>query len=248
MSRQKNTDSAVRKAIGYVRVSTTEQAEEGVSLDAQREKIKAYAALHGLELVTIWADEGLSGSRADNRPGLQKALDQVCKQKAILVVYSLSRLARSTRDCITMSDRLGRAGADLASITEKIDTTSSMGRFFFTLMAALAQLERDQISERTTSGMGHLRKLGRRISCHVPYGFDVAGGVKVKDGGDGEKLQPNAAEQATIESMGKQRGKGRTFQQIADHLNANSVPSKSGGKWYASAVRSVLGRLRSGAT
>lgn len=242
MSKPKKAPSGVRKAIGYVRVSTVEQAEEGVSLDSQREKIKAYAALHGLELVTIWADEGLSGKRADNRPGLQRALDQVCKQRAVLVVYSLSRLARSTKDCITMSDRLGRSDADLASITEKIDTTSSMGRFFFTLMAALAQLERDQISDRTTAGMAFLRKELRRISRHVPFGFEVAGGVKVKDGGEGETLRPNADEQATIAVMRKAREKGRSFKAIADHLNANGVASKSGGKWYASAVRSVLGR------
>src|SRR5690348_12261484 len=108
-------------AIGYVRVSTEEQAAEGVSLEAQRAKVVAYCGLHGLSLDQTYADEGLSGKRADNRPGLQSAIIHTCKSKGVLVVYSLSRLARSTRDAIDIAERLAKAGADLVSITEKID-------------------------------------------------------------------------------------------------------------------------------
>src|SRR5688572_19829638 len=150
--------------VGYVRVSTSDQAVDGVSLDAQREKVVRYCELHGLELLETFADEGISGKRADNRPGLRSALELVCKQRGVLVVYSLSRLARSTRDCIHLAERLEKCGADVASITEKLDTTSSMGRFFFTLMAALGQLERDQVAERTVAAMAHLRRQQRRIS------------------------------------------------------------------------------------
>ena len=86
------------KATAYIRVSTAQQAEEGVSLEAQQARIAAYCMANGLELVNTFTDAGLSGKRADNRPGLQAALEAVCNDGGILVVYSLSRLARSVGD------------------------------------------------------------------------------------------------------------------------------------------------------
>ena len=221
-----------KAAVGYIRVSTEDQAAEGVSLDAQREKIAAYCALHGLELHQTFEDAGLSGKRADNRPGLQAALRAVCERRGVLVVYSLSRLARSTRDCILLSERLEKHGADIASITEKLDTTSSMGRFFFTLMSALGQLERDQISERTLGAMDHMRRQGRRISGRVPYGFCLAN--------DGRTLQPDDKERMAIDSMRQARDQGQSLREIAAGLTARGVPARCGGTWYASSVQSVL--------
>src|ERR1041385_7888119 len=182
-----------RVAIGYVRVSTLGQVEDGVSLDAQKQKIADYASLNELLPGAVHVDEGISAKRADNRPGLQAALAEVCRSKGVLVVYSLSRLARSTRDAIDIAERIERCGADLASITEKIDTTSSMGRFFFRLMASLGELERDQVSERTAMAMAHKRRENKRISRHLPFGFTLAG--------DGETLVAVPTEQATIQRM-----------------------------------------------
>ena len=88
------------KAIGYARVSTDGQVNDGVSLDAQQVKILAWCEANGWKLVGLHVDAGLSGCRATNRPGLQVALTLACEHKAVLVVYSLSRLARSTRDCL----------------------------------------------------------------------------------------------------------------------------------------------------
>ena len=85
------------KAFGYARVSTEGQAVDGVSLDAQRAKIEAWCTAHGYDLVTTFEDAGISGGRADNRPGLQDAMDAACGEGAALVTYSLSRLARSTQ-------------------------------------------------------------------------------------------------------------------------------------------------------
>ena len=219
-------------AVGYVRVSTADQAAEGVSLEAQREKIKAYAALHELELIAVHADEGISGKRADNRPGLQKALEVACDREAVLVVYSLSRLARSTRDCITIAERIEKCGADLASITEKLDTTSSMGRFFFTLMAALGQLERDQVSERTVAAMSYMRRQGRRISGYLPFGFRL--------NPDGETLVEDAAEMRVLKRIRASHRGGDSYNAIAVTLNKNKVKPKAGARWYAASVRAVL--------
>lgn len=130
----------MQTAIGYVRVSTEDQATEGVSLDAQKAKLAAWCLANDYEL---------SGGRADNRPGLQSAIEEACKTKSALVVYSLSRLARSTKDTIAIDEQLDKAGADLVSLSEKIDTTSAAGKMIFRMLAVMAEFEKDQISERT---------------------------------------------------------------------------------------------------
>ena len=165
------------KAIGYIRVSTATQADNGVSLDAQKDKIKAWCKANGYRLDTVFSDRGMSAKRADNRPQLQKALNEVCKsRKAALVVYSLSRLARSTKDAIGIAERLDKCGADLASINEMIDTTSSMGRFFFRTMASLGELERDQVSERTRDALAYKKAKGERISGRRGVRIRTSGG------------------------------------------------------------------------
>ena len=116
------------EAVAYVRVSTEDQAQEGVSLAAQRSKLRAWCDLHDHDLITIHEDAGISGASAEKRPGLQAALNEACRKKAVLLVFSLSRLARSTMDALLISERLERAGADLVSLSEKIDTTTAAGR------------------------------------------------------------------------------------------------------------------------
>jgi DNA invertase Pin-like site-specific DNA recombinase len=219
------------EAVGYVRVSTEEQVAGGVSLEAQRARIEGYCALHDLALVEIHADEGISGKRADNRPGLQRAIDDACRRRAILVVYSLSRLARSTRDAIEIADRMGKAGADLVSITERIDTTSGMGRFFFTTIAALAQLERDLISERTTMALAHKRQQGQRVSHEIPLGYKLAK--------DGVRLVANPKEQAIVERIVKLRRRGLSSRQIIAELEAVGMRPKRGGKWHPKVILRV---------
>ena len=107
------------KVFGYTRVSTADQAAEGVSLDAQTDRINAWCRLKGdsFELAEVFVDAGLSGKRSDNRPGLQSALESVSEARGILVVYSLSRLARSVPDAYSILQRLDKAGAHLVSLT-----------------------------------------------------------------------------------------------------------------------------------
>ena len=176
--------------IGYIRVSTEGQAQNGVSLDAQRDRIQAWANSNGYELAAVHVDEGISGGKLTNRPAAQTAIGQACKHKAALVVYSLSRLARSTRDAIDISEKLHKAGADLVSLSEAIDTTSAAGKMVFRMLAVLAEFERDLVSERTTMALRHLKHQGRRIGRWLPYGYDL--------GPDGEHLAENPVEQATV--------------------------------------------------
>src|SRR5436190_14718584 len=104
------------KAIGYVRVSTDEQAAEGYSLDAQRAKLAGYAVANDLDLIAVLADEGLSGKSTSNRPALLEALRSIKAGEAeALIVVKLDRLSRSTRDALELVERSGRQGWSLHS-------------------------------------------------------------------------------------------------------------------------------------
>lgn len=223
----------MQTAIGYVRVSTDGQATDGVSLDAQRERISAWCLGNGFTLADVFVDAGLSGGRSDNRPGLQSALDAVCKSKGVLVVYSLSRLARSTKDTIQIGERLDKASADLVSLSERIDTTSAAGKMMFRMLAVLAEFERDQISERTTTAMKFKAAQGQRIG-KVPFGFDL--------GTDGVTLVPNPLEQETLSVIKDLRAKGKSLRRIAAELERRKLPTKEGKPWTHSTIQRIVSR------
>jgi DNA invertase Pin-like site-specific DNA recombinase len=160
-------------AVLYARFSPRPDAEDCDSVEKQLERCHAYSIGHGYTVVAKHHDKDLSGGRADNRPGLQKAIAAACDRKAVLVVSSLSRFARCTKDAIDLAERLSAAGADLAVIQENVNTRSPMGRFIFTLFSALAQLEREQIAERTSTAMIRHQAKGRRMTRpdRCPYGW-----------------------------------------------------------------------------
>ena len=224
------------KVIGYVRVSTVDQATEGVSLDAQKARIGGWCVARGLGLdaTDIHVDAGISGKRADNRPGLQTALDAVCRERGILVVYSLSRLARSTKDAITIAERLKKAGAQLVSLTENVDTTTATGKMFYRMLAMLAEFERDLIAERTATAFRYKRAKSERLG-QVPYGRKLAG--------DGMTLIPDQAEAEAIGDIQRWRAEGRSLRWIAQELTRQGVRTKNGGaKWNHTSVAEILNR------
>ena len=136
------------KAVGYVRVSTQEQAKGGISLDMQRAKVSSYAALEEMDLIETVADEGISGCTIKARPGIQQVMKMVrAKEVQAIIIYKLDRLSRNTIEALQIARLMDRKGAALHSITEKLDTKSAMGRFFFTLMASIAEMERGLIRE-----------------------------------------------------------------------------------------------------
>ncbi len=225
--------SKTRTAIGYIRVSTEEQATEGVSLDAQRAKIEAWCQLNDFELLEVCADEGISGKRADNRPGLQEALNRVCREKAALVVFKLERMIRSTRDAIEIAELLRRAGADLVSLTERIDTTSPMGEFFYVLMAAMAQLERRQIGERTKAALGFMRANGQRISRFAPFGYRQSGE---------DQWEEDTHEQEAVRLILRLRDHGFSLRQIGAELESQGFLNRRGRRLGISVIRCIIRR------
>jgi DNA invertase Pin-like site-specific DNA recombinase len=123
------------QAVLYARFSPRPNPDECDSVEKQLDRCRSYCEGHGYTVVAHYHDKDLSGERADNRPGLQKAISAACERKAVLCVYSLSRLARCTKGAIDLAKRLSAAGADLAVIQENVNTRSPMGRFIFTLFS-----------------------------------------------------------------------------------------------------------------
>jgi site-specific DNA recombinase len=220
----------MKKAIGYIRVSTVGQVDEGVSLEAQRAKIAAWCELNDAELVAVFEDAGISGASMKGREGLQQALLATGKGAA-LVTYSISRLARSTRDMLDIAELLDRKGADLVSLTERIDTTTAAGRMVFKMLAVLADFERDQIGERTKSALAYKKAAGE-VYAPTPFGFEAIEGrlVEVK------------AEAAIVAEIMRMRANGLSLAKIATDLNERGIEGKRGGRWHASTVRYLIER------
>ena len=224
----------MKKAVGYCRVSTEGQAVDGVSLDAQKAKIEAWCIANDFDLIGVFVDAGLSGKRADNRPELQNALSAVTKSKGALVVYSLSRLARSTKDTISISERLEKSGADLVSLSEKLDTTSAAGKMVFRLFAVLSEFERDLVSERTKAALAHMRQNGQAMG-QLPFGYDL--------GEDGKTLVENPAELEAVGLIRSLKAKGLSLRAIALQLEEAKIPTKAGNlNWNHNSVQSILRR------
>jgi len=216
-------------AVGYIRVSTARQAQEGVSLDAQRDRIREWARFKGYELLEIMEDAGQSGKGA-NRPGLQSAMDVACESKAVLVVFSLSRFARSTSDAIELSARLHKSGADLAMMDCDIDTSTAYGNAFFQILASLAELESKIKGERVKLAWGHMRARGRKIGGLAPMGFKKgANGMLVKS-----KLYP-AKERARA-----LRARGLSLRGIAIKLHDEGYMNAKGKMLSPSSVRRLM--------
>lgn len=220
------------KAIGYIRVSTAEQAKEGISLDHQAVKIRAYATLHDIELVDIVGDEGRTGKALKGRPAAKKVIEMALSGKVdAVIVYKLDRMFRNAAEALEVSAGFNKAGASLHSVTEKLDTQSAMGKFFFTIAAAFAEMERNLIAERTREALEHKRNKGE-VYNHAPYGYDKLDGRLVKD----EK------EQGMIAVMKKHREAGSTYKAIASLLNLNEIPTKTGGTWQPQTIKNILDR------
>lgn len=217
-------------AIGYIRVSTDGQAQDGVSLDAQRAKIEAWCLLNDYQLSAVHVDAGISGKNC-NRPGLQDALAD-CKKGSALVVYSLSRLSRSVRDTMDIGDKLAKVGADLVSLSEKIDTTSAAGKMVFRLLAVMNEFERDQISERTSAALQFKKSKGEKTGGATPYGFTLAA--------DGVALVENAAEQDVVAQAKALHTGGMSLRKVAAELQRRGFNARNGGLFQSEQIRRMV--------
>jgi len=226
------TTAAQGRAVIYARASTMGQVDHGVSLEVQVEKAQAWCAAHDYIRVDTKTDAGLSGGRADNRPALQEALATL-RRGDVLVVYSLSRLARSTRDTLLIADALERRGAALVSLSEQIDSSTANGRLMFHMLATLSEFERDVIAERTATAMWHLQRQGRYIGGNTPYGWAR---------GEGSQLVAVPVEQHVLALVGELRAEGQSLRAISGALELRGLLNRVGQPFAASQIQRLLVR------
>ncbi len=203
--------------VGYLRVSTEEQAMSGLGLADQRAAIEAEAQRKAWESVEYVTDDGYS-AKSLARPGITEALDRLRAGTAgVLVVSKLDRLSRSLLDFASLMAQAEREGWELVVLDMAIDTTTPSGALMANVMASFAEYERRIIGQRTSAAMQQLKAQGVRLG------------------------RPRVMAEHVTERIVSERGSGRTLAAIADGLNADEVPTARGGlKWYPSTVKAAL--------
>jgi DNA invertase Pin-like site-specific DNA recombinase len=224
------------KVVGYIRVSTDEQASNGQSLDAQKAKIVAYAALYDLELVDVIVDAGQSGKTL-KRDGLRQALASIRSGKADgLVIAKLDRLTRSVADWQTLIDGYfgEKVGKQLFSVADSIDTRTAAGRLVLNVLLSVAQWERETIGERTRDALQHKISKGERCG-KIRFGYQLAD--------DAKTLVELPKEQEAIHLIQSLKAKGESLRAIATELTNRGILTKEGKtKWTHTAVNGILKR------
>ena len=231
---QEVAQTIAETAVGYVRVSTEDQASNGHGLKVQREAIEAFARSQGYELVDVIIDAGVSGAKKpEEREGFRRVLELAeAKVFSVLLVWKFDRLARSLVYAVTTANLLQeRFGVVLRSVTEPIDTATPMGQTVFAILAGMAAQERQAITQRTLAGKREKAKRGGFAGGPAPYGYR-----RDRDGG----LEVDPDEAHTIRHIYTMRQQGMSYRAIADVLNGDGIPTKRGGRWHGGTVRYIL--------
>ena len=218
-----------RKSFAYVRVSTDDQAREGVSLDAQAARIASYCVAMGWDEPEAVRDAGES-AKSLQRPGIDAVLASIRRGEVErLIVAKLDRLTRSVRDLSDLIDLCAKHGVALVSVAETLDTGSAAGRMVVSMLGVVAEWERSACGERTASALAHKRSQGNAYGS-TPFGYRR----------DGDKLAPVPEEQTALAEALRMDKAGASFRAIGAMFTARGVMPHRGKAWYASSVRAVL--------
>jgi site-specific DNA recombinase len=214
----------------YTRVSTEDQAREGFSLAAQLERLRFYAKAQGWEVAGEYVDEGHSG-RTTRRPQYERMMAEIGAWDTLLVL-KMDRIHRNSRNFMAMMDHLRKKGREFASVTESLDTSTAMGRFVMDIIQRIAQLESDQIGERTFIGMEQKAKSGGgSLGKPAPFGYLY---------GKGGVLEPAPGEAEAVREVFQRFASGSGKQEIANWLNGGGHRGRKGSAWTYRSVDHVL--------
>ncbi len=214
----------------YIRVSTLEQAQEGYSVGEQRERLIAYCKARDWVIVEIYVDGGYTGSNI-NRPGIQKLITEIDRFDLVLV-YKLDRLSRSQRDTLYLIEEIFRPnGVDFISMQESFDTSTPFGKAMIGLLAVFAQLEREQIKERTWMGRVARAKTGLyHGGGNIPIGYNYCDG----------KLEINPYEAEQVQKIFEWYLSGSSLKSISERLQSAGYTNRYSSYNSWSSIRSIL--------
>jgi len=223
------------KAIGYIRVSTEEQAREGVSLEAQERSIRAYAEMRGIDLIEVVTDPGVSAKKALSvRRGGQRVIAALrTKEVEGVIAWKLDRLFRNCAECLVTVEDWEKRGVSFHLVDlggQAVDTRSAMGKFFLTIIAAMSELERNQIRERTSNAMQHKKANGEYTGGRVPYGH------RLEDG----ELKVDIQEQNAIKMARTLHKSGKSLRRIGENLSLHGYLPRDGAMWHASQIKILV--------
>ena len=222
------------KTIIYTRVSTTQQSENGHSLKNQLHKLNQYCDLNNLNDITV-ITETKSGKNISGREGFKRMIELVkTKEYSNVVVYSLSRFGRNTVDVLKTIELFNKYDVSFHSLSENLNTQSSTGKFFLTVLSGLSQLEREQISERVSDVLKFKKENGERVR-QIAFGYSYAESIN--------KVVKDKSESFTINLIKRMRNKGYSFQSIADELVKRNRKNKNGDvRWFKQNVHRLYSK------
>jgi site-specific DNA recombinase len=207
----RQSPSKTPKVAIYSRVSTEEQAREGLSVDAQIEKCEAYCKARGWEIYRIYKDAGFSAGSLD-RPSMELMLRDANEAKFdIILVYKIDRFSRKLRDLILVLESLKEKNINFTSVTEQIDTTSAMGEAFFQIIGVFAQLERGMVKERVELAFDRKIGMGESLS-RAPFGYLY----------QNKKLVPDPENSHKVEEIFKMWAAGINYREICAKYNLSN--------------------------
>lgn len=234
-------------AVIYVRFSPRKNAAECKSCEVQIATCLAYCEFKGWKVLGIFQDDNMSGKSMKNRTGIQDAMNKAIIKNAHVVVYSLSRLARSLKDTISIVESLKKQNLGLISCKEEFNTGTHSGRLILHVMAAMAEWEREVCSERTSDALQHRMAQGFRVSALPPWG-------KQNDPNDPKRVIDNHTELAMMRKIMVWRREGATARGICRLLNeAGFKPRKTWSrperrwkksKWHHHRIKQIVDRCK----
>ena len=217
----------------YCRVSTEEQATEGFSIHAQKDKLTKYANINDWDIVDYYIDDGISGKNLTERPEVSRLIEDVKKGKIKnVLIYKLDRLTRSVKDLIYLIELFDKNNCTFNSQTEKIDTSNAVGRMFVKIIGIFAEFERENLAERVTLGYEQKTREGNYTNCNGVFGYDYIVGKG--------KLKINKNEAEYVRKIYNWYLEGESMLKIAKKLKDLNVPTKRGGHWNQSTIYSIL--------
>ncbi|MEW9121563.1 MAG: recombinase family protein [Thermotaleaceae bacterium] len=219
----------LKRVIGYTRVSTQMQADEGLSLDAQKSNLEDFCERYEYQFLGIYQDAGLSG-RNINRPQLQQMLNDAAKGLFdIVLVWKISRISRNLKDLLTIVEELEKRKVALISCTEPFDTSTHLGKAFLQILGTFAELERNTLAENVKMSLMDNAKKGR-WNGGVVYGYDAVEG----------ELCINQREAEVVKKIFDLYIQGWGYSKIMNYLNKSEVETKKGAKWNIQQIKRTL--------